>query len=57
MPESRSKILMNDTQLDDFINREAEEIIKRFRESKSIDEARCFLTEKLVKFSSKIMFR
>ncbi len=43
---------MNQTQLDDFVDREAEEIIRKFRESKSLDEAKSYLAEKLVKFSS-----
>jgi len=51
--ESRPKNLLNQTQLDDFIDREAEEIIRKFRESKSVDEAKSYLAEKLVKFSSK----
>jgi hypothetical protein len=51
--ENRPKNLMNQTQLDDFVDREAEEIIRKFRESKSVDEAKSYLAEKLVKFSSK----
>ena len=44
---------MNNDQLDDFINKEAEEIIKKFKESKNVEEAKQYLSETLFRFTSK----
>jgi hypothetical protein len=52
----QTKILIDDSQLDVYLNRECEEIIKKFKESKSVEEAKIYLVDKLSRYSSKNSF-